>query len=134
MRHRNETCGWHVCAGRVTNVADLDLAVARTGPHDGGSGRVSDAPGGPEVGEHLPKESGQDIAPVARHRAKSLRAQERSVDCGDTRRRSRRRGLARARAAPRERIRGAGRYGQGRHAPWRRNRARRSPVAGCVLK
>ena len=47
--HRNETCGWHV--------VDLDLTVARTGPHDGGVGRVADAPWGPEAGGHLPKKS-----------------------------------------------------------------------------
>ena len=55
MRHRNDTCGRHVCAGRVKHVVDLDPTVARTGPHDGGAGRVADAPGGPEVGEHAPE-------------------------------------------------------------------------------
>ena len=54
MRHRNETCGWHVCAGRVKHV-DLDLTVARAGPRDGGTGRAADAPRGPEVGEHAPE-------------------------------------------------------------------------------
>ena len=34
--HNDETCGWHVCAGRVKHVVDLDHTVARTGPHDGG--------------------------------------------------------------------------------------------------
>ena len=57
IRHRNETCGWHVCAGRVRRVVDLDLTVARTCPLDGGAGRVTDARGKTEVGEHLPKES-----------------------------------------------------------------------------
>ena len=57
IHHRNETCGWHVCAGRVKYVLDLDLTVARTDPHDGGVGRVADTPGRPEVGEHLPKDS-----------------------------------------------------------------------------
>ena len=58
MRHRNETCGWRVCAGRVKHVVDVDLMAARTSPHDDGAGRVvADAPGGPHVGEHLPKES-----------------------------------------------------------------------------
>ena len=52
MRHRSETCGRHVCAGRMKHVVDLDLTVARTGPHDGGVGRVADVPWGPEVGEH----------------------------------------------------------------------------------
>ena len=42
-------------AGRVKQVVDLDLRVARTGPHDGGAGRVADAPGGPEVREHAPE-------------------------------------------------------------------------------
>ena len=28
MRYRNETCGWHVCAGRVKHVVDLDLMTA----------------------------------------------------------------------------------------------------------
>ena len=35
----------------------LHLTIARTGLHDGGAGKVADAPGEPEVGEHLPKES-----------------------------------------------------------------------------
>ena len=56
MRHRNETCGWHVCAGRVTHVVDLDPTVARTGPHDGGAGRAADPPGAPEAEEHPPEE------------------------------------------------------------------------------
>ena len=56
LRHLDETCRWHVYAGRVKHV-DLDRTVARTGPRDGGAGRVPDASGGPEVGEHLPKES-----------------------------------------------------------------------------
>ena len=55
MRHRNETRGWHVCAGRVKHVVDLNLTVARAGPHDGGTGRAAGAPGGPEVGEHAPE-------------------------------------------------------------------------------
>ena len=55
MRHRIETCGWHVCAGRVKHAVDLDPTVARTGPHDGGTSRVADTPGGPEVGEHAPE-------------------------------------------------------------------------------
>ena len=57
ISHRNDTCGWHVCAGRVKHVVDLHLTVARTGPHDGGAGRVADAPGGPEVGENVPRVS-----------------------------------------------------------------------------
>ena len=93
MRHRNETCGWHVCAGRVTNVADLDLAVARTGPHDGGAVRVADAPGGPEVEEHAPEE----ITTNYHSCAEALRQNaESAVDFGDARRRFRRQGLARA--------------------------------------
>ena len=55
IRHRNETCGWHACAGRVKHVVGLDLTVARAGPHDGGTGRAADAPGGPEVGENAPE-------------------------------------------------------------------------------
>ena len=55
IRHHSETCGWHVCAGRVKHVIDLDPTVARKGAHDGGAGRVADAPGGPEVEEHAPK-------------------------------------------------------------------------------
>ena len=50
----HKTCGWHVCAGRVKHVVDLDLMVARSGPHDGGTGGVANAFGGPEGGEHLP--------------------------------------------------------------------------------
>ena len=55
MRHRNETCGWHVSIGRVKHVVDLDLAVARTGPHDGGAGRAAHAPERPELGDHAPE-------------------------------------------------------------------------------
>ena len=33
IRHHNETCGWHVRAGRVKH-ADLDLAVDCSGPQD----------------------------------------------------------------------------------------------------
>ena len=56
MRHRSETCGWHVCVGRVKHVVDLDLTVARAGPHDGGTGRAVDAPSGPGVEEYAPEE------------------------------------------------------------------------------
>ena len=55
IRHRNETRGWHVCAGRVKYVVYLDLTVVRTGPRDDGAGRAADAPGGPDVGEHTPE-------------------------------------------------------------------------------
>ena len=55
MRHRNEICGRLVCAGRVKHVVDLDLTAARARPHDGGTGRAADAPGGPEVGGHTPE-------------------------------------------------------------------------------
>ena len=55
MRHRNETRGWHVCAGRVKHVVDLDPTVACIGSRDGAAGRVANAPGGPEVGEHAPE-------------------------------------------------------------------------------
>ena len=55
--------------------------------------------GGPEAGEHLPKESRQDIAPVARPCIKSLRGQERLVGGRDARRRFLRRG-GRARSHP----------------------------------
>ena len=48
--------GRRVCAGRAKHAVDLDLAVARTGPHEVGAGRAGDpwAPRGPEVGEHAP--------------------------------------------------------------------------------
>ena len=55
MRHRIETCGWHVCAGHVKHVVDFDLTVGRKGSHDDGAGRAADAPGGPDVGEHTPE-------------------------------------------------------------------------------
>ena len=42
--------------GRARHVVDLDLAVARTGPHEVGAGRTADTLGGPEVGEHVPEE------------------------------------------------------------------------------
>ena len=35
------------------HVVDLDLTIARTVSHDGGAGKVADAPGGPALGEHL---------------------------------------------------------------------------------
>ena len=126
MGHRNETCGWHVCAGRVKHAAHLDLAVARTGPHDGGAGRVADAPGGgPEVGEHAPEGNNNKTYSSScgeALRQKRLREQERPVDCGD--RTFRRQGLARAQATARERIGGAR----------RRNHARRPSTAGEVRK
>ena len=55
--HRDES--WMACMYRACekHVVDLDLKAARTRPHDGGAGRAADAPGGPEVGEHLPKDS-----------------------------------------------------------------------------
>lgn len=53
-----------------------------------------------------------------------LRGIERPVDCGDTRRRFRRRGLGRARADPRERVLGTSRCGRSGGAPRRRNRTR----------
>ena len=55
MRHRNETCGRHVCAGRVKRVVDLDLTVSRAGPHDGGIDMAANIPGGHEVEEHAPE-------------------------------------------------------------------------------
>ena len=57
MCHRNETCGWHVYAGRVKHVVDLDLTVARTATHDGGAGRAADAPGDRRSESTPPKES-----------------------------------------------------------------------------
>ena len=39
--------GRRVCAGRAKHVVDLDLAVARTGPHEVDAGRAADPPGGP---------------------------------------------------------------------------------------
>ena len=110
MRHRNDICGWHGCAGRVEQVVDLDLTVTHTGPHDG-AGRVVDAPGGPEVAKHAPEGSTTKCNFVARRCVKPLRGLERPVDCGDTRRRFRRRGFERALLAPREWIRSAGRLG-----------------------
>ena len=47
MRHRNETYGWHVCAGRVKHVVDLEP--------DGRPHRTSRLRGAPEVGEHAPE-------------------------------------------------------------------------------
>ena len=76
-----------------------------------------------------PIESRQNIIPVARRCVKTLRWLERPVDCEGIRHRFRRRGLVRARAAPRGRIRDAGRCGRGGTAPPRRNRSRR-PLAG----
>ena len=45
-----------VCARRAKRVVDLDLAIARTSPHEVGAGRADDPPGGPEVGEPAPEE------------------------------------------------------------------------------
>ena len=45
IHHRNETYGWHECAGCVKHVCvDLDLTVARTRRRQGG--RRSRGPGG----------------------------------------------------------------------------------------
>ena len=45
-----------ICAGRVKHVVDLDLTVARLGPHDGGAGRAADASWGAAVREHAREE------------------------------------------------------------------------------
>ena len=74
---------------------NLDLTVSRTGPHDGGAGTaVADAPGGPEVGEHLPNESPEDICSCRGFLRQITGSAGKPVDCGDTRRRFRRRDLA----------------------------------------
>ena len=104
MRHRNETFGWHVCAGRAKHVVDLDPTVARTYRSSRRRRRQ---------GCRRPRRNhDQTLTSVSRRCVKTLRGQERPVDCGDTRRRFRRRGLARAPAAPHERIGSAGRYGR----------------------
>ena len=123
--------GRRVCAGNGKHVLDLDPTVARTCPHEDGASRTADAPGEPTVGENAPEEIQDQISFLLRGVAlKWLRGLENSINCGDTRRRFRRRGLARARAATHERIRGAGRYGRGVRALQRRNRARRLAQAG----
>lgn len=33
---------------------DVDFAVARTAPYDGGAGRAAELPGRPEVGDNTP--------------------------------------------------------------------------------
>ena len=53
MRHRHETSGWHVRAGRVKHVVDLELMAARVNPHEDGAGRTADATGGPKVEQHV---------------------------------------------------------------------------------
>ena len=98
----------------MKHFVDLDLTVARTGPHDGGTGRVPGATKGSEIGEHAPEgitTKDQSCGEALRQNAES------AVDFGDARRRFRRQGLARARAVPRERIRGAGRCGRCGRAP-----------------
>ena len=47
--------GRRACAGRAKHVVDLDLAVARTGPHDVGAGRAADPPGGTGDGRARPR-------------------------------------------------------------------------------
>ena len=141
IRPHNETFGWHVRAGRVTHVVDLDPTVAR--PHRASrrrrreGGRPSRDPTFPRhrrpKSTH-PKKSRQNLISVSRRCVKTLRGQERPVDCGDTGSRFRRRGVARARATPRERIGSAGRCDRGGRAPRRRNRARRLSQAGEVRK
>ena len=66
-------------AGRVKHV-DFDLTVARIGPHDGGAGRVANAPGGPEVGEHAPEgittkyhSCGEALRPIPERAGKARR-------------------------------------------------------------
>ena len=112
MRHRNETCAWHVCAGHVKHVVDLDLTIGHTAPHDGGAAKCGRRSRGPEVGEHAPERiTTKDDSCVEALRQNAATAGRPAV-CRDTRRRFRGRGLARARAALlRERIRGAGSYG-----------------------
>ena len=61
----------------MKHVVDLDITVACTDPHDDGAGTVADAPGGPEVRDHLRKESRYS---VARRCAKSLSGHDRSID------------------------------------------------------
>lgn len=56
----------------VKHVVDLDRTVARAGPHDGGTSRAADAPGGPEVGVHAPEEIKIKPIHVARRCAKRL--------------------------------------------------------------
>ena len=92
MRHHNETCARHICAGRAKHVVDLDLTVARADPHhDGGTGRAAGAPGGPEIGEPAPEGiTIRELIAVSRHCVKTLRGQEGPVDSGDIRRRFRR--------------------------------------------
>lgn len=52
----------------------VKLAAARTGPLGGGTGRVADGPGRPEVGEHAP----EGITPKTRHPVASMRHATRS--------------------------------------------------------
>lgn len=54
VRHRNGP-RWHVFDGRANPVVDLEPTADRVSPHDGGAGRAAHAPGGPEVGKHVPK-------------------------------------------------------------------------------
>ena len=57
LRHRHHTWfGRRACAGWAKHVVDLDVAVARAGPHEVGAGRTAKPPGGPQVGEHAPEE------------------------------------------------------------------------------
>ena len=133
MRHRKETCGWHVCAGRVKHVVDLDLTVARIGPHDEGARRAAKAPGGPEVGHHAPERItikyntwGEAFRQNAERegKARGLRWYPSQIPTP--------RPLARACAAPREWTRGTGRCVRGGRAPRRGNRPRRPPAAGEI--
>ena len=94
------TPGNHVCVGRTKRVIDLDLAIARAESprqHRRQTGRRSRR--GAEDRRAPPEGIAIYIAPVVCCCVKSLRGQERLIDCGDTRRRFRLRGLAWLRAS-----------------------------------
>ena len=126
IRHRNET--WAACLRRTGETCRFGPTVARTGPP---VARRLTLPGDRRLESTPPKKLRPKIIPAAWRSVKLLRGQE-GPHTADTRCIFRRRGLARARAAPRERIGDAGRSGRGGGDPRRRSRARRPSVAGEV--
>lgn len=125
IRHRNETrvaCIFRACATcRKSQPFGCLQRPAQRRRRQGGRRSWGTSRRRPPSRRHHDKKR----IPVSRRCAKSLSGQERPVDCGDTRPSFRHRGLARARATPRELIRGTGSCGRGGSALRRRSRARR---------
>lgn len=83
MCHRNGT--WVACIrGDCETCCRSQVDGRPHSPHDGGAGRVVDASGGPEVGEHAPE--GITHAKTWPRGVPSNRSEDKTcpVDCGET--------------------------------------------------